>query len=98
MFSKKYLLLALFNIMMVTAVNQPTAKEEEKKPFCNDEQNCATNPDCECYCSHKCGGRAKEPGDSPVFVKNDPNGIGCYCKPWDRDQYTNRCKARMKKK
>ncbi len=30
--------------------------------------------------------------DDPVFVKDDPNGKFCYCKPWDAANYkANKC-------
>lgn len=42
---------------------------------------------CQCYCSHKCGPREWQDDDPGVYVINDPHGKGCYCKPWDKENF-----------
>lgn len=59
---------------------------------CRTEDSCLKDPDCQCWCSQKCGYRKKEGTDRPVYVKNDSNGKFCYCKQWDFDNYENNCK------
>lgn len=67
----------------------------------NGDRRCTRKQCCEdpnstkqCYCSQICGWRDRVPADEPVFVENDPNGKGCYCKPWDRDNFNKRCKRK----
>ncbi|MBI2774878.1 hypothetical protein HYX58_02640 [Candidatus Dependentiae bacterium] len=57
------------------------------KPPCRSEEACVNDPNCECYCSVKCGYRKKEleKGDRPVFK----DGV-CWCKEWDYQNYRKR--------
>lgn len=63
------------------------------KRYQNNQQRCATKKDCiynkkcQCYCSEKGGFREKVANDKPVYVKDDPNRVYCYCKQWDLDSY-----------
>ena len=60
-------------------------------PKCTTEDDCMNNSKCECWCSRKCGFRSKKPDDSPIYMKDDPNGKNCYCKQWDYDYYEENC-------
>ena len=79
------------NIMFLfVALLFSTAGIANPKP-CSSEESCLKDPNCECWCSQKCGFRKKEKGDHPVYIKNDPNGKYCYCKQWDVDHYEENC-------
>lgn len=87
----RLLLLALLPMLMV-------ADATVKGPICADETTCADlDSNCQCYCSRKCGYREKEVDDAPIYIKNDPTGIKCWCKQWDKDNY-KRCKNKEKNK
>lgn len=58
---------------------------------CATEEACLNDPDCQCWCSVKCGYRKKTASDHPVYVEDDPNGKHCYCKQWDIDHYEDNC-------
>lgn len=58
---------------------------------CTSKEACVSDPNCQCWCSVKCGWRDKKEGDHPIYVKNDPNGKHCYCKQWDFDHYEDNC-------
>ena len=68
-----------------------------KESICKGEENCINNDNCLCYCSGICDFRKKHLGDDgkqkddPVYIKDDPYGIHCYCKPWDVEVYRRRC-------
>jgi len=64
----------------------------DPKENCKDKDSCMNNKDCRCYCSKKGDFRDKKADDAPVFVENDTNGVFCYCKQWDLDNYP---KAKM---
>lgn len=49
---------------------------------CKDLQN-----SCLCHCAYKPGLRDKIKDDAPVFIKNDPEEIYCYCKPRDIEKH-----------
>lgn len=61
------------------------------QPTCKSKDSCLTDPNCECWCSVKCGYRKKTSKDHPVYIKDDPNGKHCYCKQWDADHYEDNC-------
>jgi hypothetical protein len=63
-----------------------------EKSHCRTEDACLNDPDCQCWCSQKCGFRKKTASDNPVYIENDPNRKSCYCKQWDLDNYENNCK------
>lgn len=63
----------------------------ENLPCQKTKENCLNDPNCQCWCSQKCGYRAKKAEDHLVFVENDPNGKSCYCKQWDADHYEDNC-------
>jgi len=65
---------------------------------CGSENSCVNDPNCQCWCSVKCGFRKKNDTDSPVYIKGDPNGKFCYCKQWDVDNYNVNCVQGMKMK
>jgi hypothetical protein len=77
--------LILAMCLSATLVHDAMAITNFRKKACRDKNNCLHNKTCACYCSRKCGFRDKEEDDKPVYVKDDPNGFYCYCKPWDRD-------------
>ncbi len=56
-----------------------------------DRKTCTTDPKCKCWCSVKCGYRDKNASDRPIYVEDDKNGKGCYCKQWDYDHYVDNC-------
>jgi hypothetical protein len=72
---------------------QPAALElqaKPNKPRCTNQVSCKNNPNCQCYCSVKCGPRDKKPTDKPIWVENDDLGHHCYCA--DRDwNLRNQC-------
>lgn len=63
---------------------------------CKSEEACTHDQNCECWCSRKCGYRAKEKSDRPVYMENDRHGKHCYCKQWDYDHY-DRCEHESEK-
>ncbi|MGC2310814.1 MAG: hypothetical protein WA432_04295 [Candidatus Babeliaceae bacterium] len=63
-----------------------------KASMCQTAQECRDNS-CQCYCSRICRPRDKNATDRPVFVKDDPAGHYCYCKPWDLDNFEERCNS-----
>jgi hypothetical protein len=64
------------------------------EPQCQTKKSCRKDPECQCWCSQKCGYRKKTPSDRPIYVENDANGKTCYCKHWDLDNYKNNCKLK----
>ena len=62
-----------------------------KKDSCGTREACMNDPNCRCWCSVKCGYRAKTAKDYPVYVEGDSNGKFCYCKQWDLDFYEDNC-------
>lgn len=90
---KIYSLALHFFLFLTSLLTFIQAEPMVKAPLCKTAQECAdlTNS-CNCYCSRKCGPRAKQADDKPVFVANDPYGNYCYCKQWDLDN-VNRCIA-----
>jgi len=69
-----------------------------EKSTCQTKESCQNDPNCQCWCSQKCGYRKKGASDNPVYVKNDANGKFCYCKKWDAKNYKNNCKLNKKVK
>lgn len=81
--------------MLAAPMPANSEKVSSDMPICNAQQPCSDlNNDCSCYCSEKCGPRKKMADDITVFVENDPNGIGCYCKQWDLDNYQKNCSVK----
>jgi len=80
-------LLAFAAIAMLVKSNTETAKVR-----CTSKEACLNNPNCQCYCSVKCGPRDKKPTDTPTWIKNDPLGHHCYCAERDLRLKKN-CKA-----
>lgn len=60
-------------------------------PQCQTKESCLTDPNCQCWCSRKCGFRKKEASDQPVYIENDRYGKHCYCNQWDYDHYEDNC-------
>jgi hypothetical protein len=58
---------------------------------CQTEESCRNDPNCQCWCSQKCGFRKKDATDHPVYITKDSNGKFCYCKKWDAKNYKNNC-------
>lgn len=57
-------------------------------PCGRDEESCKDlNDSCRCFCAFKPGLRDKVADDNPVYIKNDPARIYCYCKPRDLKKY-----------
>ena len=63
---------------------------------CRTEDSCINDPQCQCWCSQKCGYRKKTASDHPVYVEKDANGKTCYCKQWDLDNYVDNCEMNMR--
>lgn len=63
------------------------AKRGTGGPKCTTRESCLKNKKCQCYCSGIGGFRDKVKEDEPVYIENDPNGVHCYCKPWDLEKY-----------
>src|SRR6201984_2963687 len=84
-------------IGLILALGLLAACSSDPKAQCGKD-NCATDPNCQCWCSVKCGYRDKTKDDHPVWIENDPNGKGCYCKQWDHDHYEDNCVKGMKLK
>lgn len=76
-------------LLIITAFFASACGNSE--PPCKSKEACLTDPNCECWCSQKCGYRKKKSTDNPVYVENDPNGKHCYCKQWDVDHYEDNC-------
>jgi len=101
MINKKPLLLVLLSIAVVAGIVMMTHEKggmrkrsmKSSSGSCRMGASCADmNNECQCYCSVKCGFRDKREDDKPVYVENDPNGLGCYCKQVDLDEYNaGRC-------
>jgi len=91
----KHFLYVLCGLLSLSTLNA-YHKYHYKQPICKNEEDCINTENCQCYCSVKCGFRKKDmSSDRPVYVENDPNGIGCYCKQWDLDHYKKRhCPAK----
>ena len=64
---------------------------DKGKPICKTKEACLKDGHCRCWCSQKCGFRAKNGSDNPIYVENDPQGKFCYCKQWDFDHYEDNC-------
>lgn len=79
MFLKK----SIIALSMIASIGLVYAGTESKNPRCMDKKSCLNNPNCECYCSVKCGPRKKTSKDSPIWIENDPHGHHCYCAPRD---------------
>ncbi|MBI2774868.1 hypothetical protein HYX58_02590 [Candidatus Dependentiae bacterium] len=77
---KKFAFLLLF---AVVAFGQVDAFPSKRKHFSREQ--CETSN--ECYCSQKGDFRQRHADDNPVYVENDPNGVFCYCKQWDLDNF-----------
>ncbi|HSX04323.1 MAG TPA: hypothetical protein VLG76_06310 [Rhabdochlamydiaceae bacterium] len=58
---------------------------------CTSKDQCMTDPNCQCWCSVKCGYRKKNATDHPVYLENDANGKHCYCKQWDLEHFKDNC-------
>ena len=83
MIAQRYVILVTA-LIVVCAVTY--AKKNEKQR-CDTKENCLNNKQCQCYCSELGDFRDKDSDDRPVYVKDDPNGVYCYCKQWDLDVY-----------
>ncbi len=86
MFAKKNV---LFVLLIGVLSGCGGASQDAKK--CGTKETCETDPNCECWCSVKCGFRKKNSSDNPIYIENDPNGKYCYCKQWDYDHYEDNC-------
>jgi hypothetical protein len=96
MFSVKNFSLLL--LLLACASVQAAREARRTKPICGrNREACLYDENCLCYCSHICGFREKTSEDNPVYVPNDPYGIFCYCKPWDKEQFQNRGCARKER-
>ncbi|MCX5922486.1 MAG: hypothetical protein NTX86_04110 [Candidatus Dependentiae bacterium] len=94
MISKKQVFFLVLSCLLVNGVDAKTKKskkaQEVKQPTCSNEKDCTNmKKPCQCYCSVKCGYRKKMKSDRPVYVENDPTGINCWCKEWDKKNYKN---------
>lgn len=86
---KNSLFILLASVSFVAVINA-------EGPICSSEQSCKDLDDqnCQCWCSVKCGPRAKTPEDSPIFFANpedDPYGKKCYCAPRDLELFEQNC-------
>jgi hypothetical protein len=85
-----YLMLALC-LAASTVVVGRRQKKVTAQPVsinaCKDMKLCKNDPNCACYCAEKGGFRRKTANDKPVYIANDKNGIHCYCKIWDLENY-----------
>lgn len=82
---KNYIVLLLVSITLPLVAEKKSQNRTPRTPAqCRDSRY-------QCYCSRICEWRDKGEDDEPVWVENDPAGIHCYCKPWDRDNYNKRC-------
>lgn len=83
---KSIIFSSTFAVLCLAAVG--CAKQQ---PTCSTQSSCLSDPNCQCWCSQKCGWRKKESNDHPTYIPNDPNGKFCYCKQWDYDYYKDNC-------
>jgi len=80
---KRYL---WFIVALMCVGTYVDAKRNKRKP-CHTKKDCYKKSTCKCYCAEKGDFRKKTDNDEPVYVTDDPNGIYCYCKQWDLDNY-----------
>ena len=92
----KGLLLALLCASTGALLEAKSQSTSYSQPMCT-RASCATDPNCECYCSVKCAPRQKDDEDRPVFANKDYNANSvpaqCYCKENDLDEYNRQCSA-----
>ncbi len=77
--------------LLLVACMSACGSQEVKQQSCASKEACLNDPNCQCWCSQKCGWRKKTPEDHPVYIENDPYGKFCYCKQWDFDHYEDNC-------
>lgn len=78
-------------LFLFVAVLFSACGSNDTQTTCKSRESCLNDPNCQCWCSQKCGYRKKLEADHPVYVENDPNGKSCYCKQWDVDYYEENC-------
>lgn len=78
-------------LLLATVLVAGCSGSSSNSPSCATNDQCVNDPKCQCWCSVKCGYRKKTSADRPVYITDDPNGKGCYCKQWDLDNYDTRC-------
>ncbi len=78
-------------LFLLVAVLFSACGNSDTQMSCKSKDSCLKDPNCQCWCSQKCGYRKKMATDSPVYVENDPNGKFCYCNQWDADNYEGNC-------
>ena len=64
---------------------------------CDNETDCTTSDECQCFCAIKCDYRDKTEADKPVYKPDDPYGKYCYCNKRDY-QMVQEHKCRLEKK
>ena len=77
----------IFILAGFVSSNSAVAMNSDSELCSAQECNRESKGSCQCYCSHKCGPRAWEQDDPGLYVHNDPHGKGCYCKPWDYNNF-----------
>ncbi len=88
MIKRRHVLSIAVLVMASSGIDAKRSRRyEAPQPKCATEKDCRKNKNCQCYCAEKGGFRKKVPNDKPVYVKDDPNGVYCYCKQWDLDAY-----------
>lgn len=82
---KRYILFVA--VLMLVGAGVYAKRDRSRRSKCATEQSCLENKQCQCYCSGIADFRDKVKEDRPVYIENDPNGVHCYCKPWDLEKY-----------
>ena len=78
-------------LMGVLNAKRPTSNN----PECGaNKEHCYHSKSCQCFCAYATRPRNKVAGDSPIFIKHDPEQNYCYCQVRDIEKINHERVAR----